>query len=118
MLLRHTIDGEVYNFQDIKTLLAKATPARAGDELAGIAAGSSVERVAAQMVLADLPLTVFLNDAIVPYETDEVTRLIFDTHERSAFAPVANLTVGGFRDVLLSHETTSESLAALAPGLT
>jgi len=116
--LRHSIDSITYTFSDLKDLLAKATPARAGDELAGIAARSSVERVAAQMVLADLPLTAFLNDAIVPYETDEVTRLIFDTHERSAFAPVANLTVGGFRDMLLSHETTSESLAALAPGLT
>lgn len=118
MRLRHSIDSITYTFSDLKDLLAKATPARAGDELAGIAARSSVERVAAQMVLADLPLTAFLNDAIVPYETDEVTRLIFDTHERSAFAPVANLTVGGFRDMLLSHEITSESLAALAPGLT
>jgi ethanolamine ammonia-lyase large subunit len=116
--LRHTIDSITYTFRDLKDLLARATPARAGDELAGIAARSSVERVAAQMVLADLPLTAFLSDAIVPYETDEVTRLIFDTHERSAFAPVASLTVGGFRDMLLSHETTSESLAALAPGLT
>ena len=118
MRLRHTIDSITYTFSDLKDLLAKATPARSGDELAGIAARSSVERVAAQMVLADLPMTAFLNDAIVPYETDEVTRLIFDTHERSAFAPVASLTVGGFRDMLLSHETTSESLAALAPGLT
>ena len=118
MRLRHTIDSITYTFSDLKDLLAKATPARSGDELAGIAARSSVERVAAQMVLADLPMTAFLNDAIVPYETDEVTRLIFDTHERSAFAPVAGLTVGGFRDMLLSHETTSESLAALAPGLT
>jgi ethanolamine ammonia-lyase large subunit len=116
--LRHTIDSITYTFRDLKDLLARATPARAGDELAGIAARSSVERVAAQMVLADLPLTAFLSDAIVPYETDEVTRLIFDTHERFAFAPVASLTVGGFRDMLLSHETTSESLAALAPGLT
>jgi ethanolamine ammonia-lyase large subunit len=116
--LQHTIDGVGYNFRDLKDLLAKATPARAGDELAGVAARSAVERVAAQMVLADLSLTTFLNEAVVPYETDEVTRLIFDTHEWSAFAPVASLTVGGFRDMLLSHETTTESLAALAPGLT
>jgi ethanolamine ammonia-lyase large subunit len=116
--LQHTIDGVGYTFRDLKDLLAKATPARAGDELAGVAARSSVERVAAQMVLADVPLTAFLNEAVVPYETDEVTRLIFDTHEWSAFAPVASLTVGGFRDMLLSHETTTESLAALAPGLT
>jgi ethanolamine ammonia-lyase large subunit len=113
-----TIDGVTYGFRDLKDLLAKATPARAGDELAGIAARSSVERVAAQMALADLPLTAFLNEAVVPYESDEVTRLIFDTHDASAFAPVASLTVGGLRDWLLSYDATGESLAALAPGLT
>ncbi|MGD0446483.1 MAG: ethanolamine ammonia-lyase subunit EutB [Edaphobacter sp.] len=118
MALQHTIDSIRYGFRDLRDLLAKATPARAGDELAGIAARSSVERVAAQMALADLPLTAFLDEAVVPYETDEVTRLIFDTHEPSAFAPIASLTVGGFRDWLLSHETTSESVAALAPGVT
>ena len=118
MPLCHTIDSITYTFRDLKDLLAKATPARAGDELAGIAGRSSVERVAAQMVLADLPLTAFLNEAVVPYETDEVTRLIVDTHDRAAFAPVASLTVGGLRDMLLAHEPTSESLGALAPGLT
>jgi ethanolamine ammonia-lyase large subunit len=116
--LHHTIDGVSYTFRDLKDLLAKATPARAGDELAGIAARSSVERVAAQMTLADLPLTAFLNQAVVPYENDEVTRLIFDTHNRSAFAPIASLTVGGLRDKLLSYDTDTESLTALAPGLT
>ncbi|HMF64905.1 MAG TPA: ethanolamine ammonia-lyase subunit EutB [Edaphobacter sp.] len=118
MPLNHTIDGVTYIFRDLKDLLAKATPARAGDELAGIAARSSVERVAAQMALADLPLTSFLNEAIIPYETDEVTRLIVDSHNTSAFAPIASLTVGDFRDKLLSHDTTNESLIALAPGLT
>src|ERR1700680_2712348 len=83
--LHHTIDGVTYGFRDLKDLLAKATPARAGDELAGIAARSSVERVAAQMALADLPLTTFLNEAVVPYESDEVTRLIFDMHDCTAF---------------------------------
>jgi ethanolamine ammonia-lyase large subunit len=118
VLLHHIIDGVTYNFRDLKDLLAKATPARSGDELAGIAACSSVERVAAQMALADLPLTAFLNEAVVPYETDEVTRLIVDTHDAAAFAPIASLTVGGFRDKLLSHEATTEFLAALAPGVT
>ena len=118
MPLNHTIDGVTYTFRDLKDLLAKATPVRAGDELAGIAARSSVERVAAQMTLADLPLTSFLNEAIIPYETDEVTRLIFDSHNTSAFAPIASLTVGDFRDKLLSHDTMNESLIALAPGLT
>jgi ethanolamine ammonia-lyase large subunit len=116
--LHHTIDGVSYTFRDLKDLLAKATPPRAGDELAGIAARSAVERVAAQMTLADLPLTAFLNEALIPYETDEVTRLILDTHEPSAFAPIASLTVGALRDHLLSHEATTESLADLAPGLT
>jgi ethanolamine ammonia-lyase large subunit len=114
----HTIDGVTFAFRDLKDLLAKATPARAGDELAGIASRSSVERVAAQMALADLPLTAFLNEAVVPYESDEVTRLIFDAHDLSAFAPVASLTVGGLRDWLLSSDVTAEALAALAPGLT
>jgi ethanolamine ammonia-lyase large subunit len=118
VLLRHSIDGVTYTFDSLKDLLAKATPARSGDELAGIAACSSVERVAAQMTLADLPLAVFLKEPLIPYESDEVTRLIFDTHDASAFAPIASLTVGEFRDALLSYETTTESLASLAPGLT
>ena len=118
MPLQHTIDSITYTFRDLRDLLAKATPARAGDELAGIAARSSVERVAAQMALADLSLMTFLNEAVVPYETDEITRLIFDTHDNSAFASIASLTVGGLRDRLLSHEMTTESLAALTAGVT
>jgi ethanolamine ammonia-lyase large subunit len=116
--LRHTIDGVGYGFGDLKELLAKATPARSGDELAGVAAGTAVERVAAQMALADLPLTAFLNEAVVPYEDDEVTRLILDTHEAGAFAAVASLTVGGLRDALLSEAATGDWLDGLAAGLT
>jgi ethanolamine ammonia-lyase large subunit len=118
LLLHHTIDSVTYSFRDLKDLLAKATPARSGDELAGVAAKSSVERVAAQMTLADLSLSVFLAEAIVPYESDEVTRLIFDSHDTTAFAPIASLTVGGFRDWLLSEEATTEVLSAVSPGLT
>jgi ethanolamine ammonia-lyase large subunit len=118
MLLRHSIDGVTYSFDGLKDLLAKASAARSGDELAGIAARTSVERVAAQMTLADLRLAVFLEEPIIPYEIDEVTRLIFDTHDASAFASVAHLTVAGFRDMLLSDETTPETLQSLAPGLT
>jgi ethanolamine ammonia-lyase large subunit len=113
-----TLGGTRYAFADLRSLLARASPARSGDVLAGIAAGSAEERVAAQMALADLPLTVFLADAVVAYEDDEVTRLILDTHDAPAFAPVAHLTVGGLRDWLLSDAATSEVLAALAPGLT
>ncbi len=118
MLLRHSIDGVTYTFDSLKDLLAKATPLRSGDELAGIAARTSVERIAAQMALADLPLAVFLKESVIPFEVDEVTRLIFDSHDAFAFAPIASLTVGEFRDALLSHETTTETLASLAPGLT
>jgi ethanolamine ammonia-lyase large subunit len=117
MLLRHSIDGVTYNFDSLKDLLAKATSARSGDELAGIAASTSVERVAARMALANLPLAAFLEEPIIPYEADEVTRLIFDTHDASAFASVAHLTVGGFRDFLLSDEASAESLQSLATGL-
>lgn len=105
-------------FPDLRTLMAKATPPRSGDVLAGVAAGSAEERVAAQMALADLPLATFLNEAVVPYEADEVTRLILDGHDAEAFAPVASLTVGDLRDRLLSDRTDAAVLAALAPGLT
>jgi ethanolamine ammonia-lyase large subunit len=107
-----------YVFPDLKSLLAKASPLRSGDQLAGIAAESGEERVAAQFALADLPLAAFLNEPVIAYETDEVTRLIIDRHDRAAFAPIAHLTVGGFRDWLLSDATTSAVLFALAPGVT
>ncbi len=115
---RTTIGNVVYHFEDLKTVLAKASPARSGDDLAGISAGSAEERVAAQMALSDLPLKTFLAEQVIPYESDEVTRLIVDGHDSAAFAPVAHLTVGEFRDWLLSEQATGEVLAALAPGLT
>ncbi len=114
----HTVGSSRYTFRDLKTLLAKATPHRSGDALAGIAAGSAEERVAAQMALADLPLAALLEAPVIPYEDDEVTRLIADSHDRDAFAPVAHLTVGGFRDWLLSYDCDAAALARLAPGLT
>jgi ethanolamine ammonia-lyase large subunit len=110
--------GTRYVFDDLKTLLAKATPARSGDELAGIAAASATERAAACIALADVPLDVFVTEPIIPYESDEVTRLIFDTHDGAAFAPIRHLTVGGFRDWLLDPRATGDVLAALAPGIT
>jgi ethanolamine ammonia-lyase large subunit len=113
-----TIGARRYVFADLKSLLAKASPLRSGDQLAGVTAATGEERVAAQYALADLPLAAFLNETVVPYETDEVTRLIVDTHDRAAFAPVSHLTVGGFRDWLLSDATTTAVLAALAPGIT
>ncbi len=118
MAYRSTVAGRTWAFPDLKTLLARATPRRSGDELAGIAAASDEERIAARYALADLPLSTFLHEALVPYEDDEVTRLIVDTHDAAAFAPVAHLTVGGLRDWLLSHAATPQVLAALAPGLT
>jgi ethanolamine ammonia-lyase large subunit len=113
-----TIGSERYVFPDLVTVLAKASPLRSGDVLAGIAAQSGEERVAAQYALADLPLATFLNEPTVPYETDEVTRLIVDTHDPAALAPVAHVTVGGLRDWLLSDAATTEALAGLANGIT
>ena len=117
-MYRTTIGTHGYVFDDLKTLMAKASPPRSGDQLAGLAAESRGERVAAQFALADLPLTEFLQQPVVPYDNDAVTRLIVDTHDRAAFAPIAHLTVGGFRDWLLGDETTEHVLAALAPGVT
>jgi ethanolamine ammonia-lyase large subunit len=113
-----TINNARWTFADLKTLLGKASPARSGDALAGLAASSAIERVAAQMALADLPLKEFLNVAVIPYEDDEVSRLIFDSHDRAAFAAVSHLSVGGFREWLLDERTTTADLARLAPGLT
>jgi ethanolamine ammonia-lyase large subunit len=114
----HTIRTTRYAWPDLRTLLAKASPLRAGDQLAGLAAETAAERVAAQMALADTPLLAFLNQAVVPYEQDEVTRLIVDGHDARAMEPVRSLTVGEFRDWLLAYETTTEMLTGLAPGLT
>ncbi|MCW5663315.1 MAG: ethanolamine ammonia-lyase subunit EutB [Piscinibacter sp.] len=118
MAYAHTVGVTRHVFDDLRTLMARATPLRSGDELAGIAARSAEERVAAQKALADLPLATFLNEAVVPYEIDEVTRLIIDTHDAAAFAPVAHLSVGSFRDWLLSDAVDGTMLAELAPGLT
>ena len=118
MEFAHTIGNIRYRFSDLRELLAKATPLRSGDALAGLAADSAEERVAAQYALADVPLAHFLDEQVVPYEADEVTRLIVDTHDAQAFAPVHSLTVGELRDWLLSDEATGGQLAALAPGLT
>jgi ethanolamine ammonia-lyase large subunit len=115
---RHTIGRQTYGFHDLKDLMAKATPLRSGDVLAGVAADSAQERAAAQMALAAVPLRTFLNEALVPYESDEVTRLILDSHDAQAFAPIAHLTVGDFRNWLLSDAANTAALQALAPGIT
>ncbi|WP_428414661.1 ethanolamine ammonia-lyase subunit EutB [Methylibium sp.] len=118
MAYAHSIGPRRYSFDDLRTLMARASPARSGDELAGVAARSSEERAAAQIALAALPLKTFLNDALVPYEDDEVTRLILDGHDAVAFAPLAHLTVGDLRDWLLSDAVDGDTLRAVAPGLT
>ena len=118
MAFQQSVGGVRYQFDTLAALLAKATPARAGDELAGIAAGSAQERVAAQMALADVPLQVFLDEPLIPYEADEVTRLIFDRAlGAEALEPVLSLTVGEFRNFLLSEEATGPRLESLAPVL-
>lgn len=118
MSYHHTVRQTTYCFPDLKTLLAKATPLRSGDQLAGLSAQTAEERVAAQMALADLPLTTFLNEAVVPYETDEVTRLILDKHDAVAFAPIRHLTVGDFRNYLLAGQTDATALQHIQKGLT
>jgi ethanolamine ammonia-lyase large subunit len=117
-MFSHTVGGTRHRFGSLADLLARASPARSGDALAGVAAESAEQRVAAQMPLADVPLRTFLSECVIPYEDDEVTRLIVDTHDAAAFAPIAHLTVGGFRDWLLAHETDADVLAAAAPGIT
>jgi len=114
----HMVGSRTYQFRDLKDLLAKATPARSGDYLAGLGAASAEERVAAQMTLAALPLTTFVNESVIPYEQDEVTRLIVDTHDAAAFAPIAHLTVGDFRNWLLGDQVDAAALTALSPGIT
>ncbi|HBI71044.1 MAG TPA: ethanolamine ammonia lyase large subunit, partial [Massilia sp.] len=116
--ITHQVGSRSYAFADLRELLAKATPARSGDYLVGVAAGTGEERVAAQMALAELPLTTFLNEAVVPYETDEVTRLIVDGVDAAAFAQIRHLTVGDFRDWLLGDEADAARLAQIAPGIT
>ncbi|TWV93677.1 ethanolamine ammonia-lyase subunit EutB [Chitinophaga pinensis] len=118
MSYQHTIQHKRYQFADLRTLLAKATPFRSGDALAGLAADTYEERVAAQMTLADVPLKTFLQEAIIPYEEDEITRLIIDTHDQTAFAPVSHFTVGELRDWLLSDAADTSTLQQLSRGLT
>jgi ethanolamine ammonia-lyase large subunit len=115
---RQSTGTTTWAFDDLKAVMAKATPLRSGDVLGGVAASCAEESVAARMVLADLPLATFLAEPLLPYEADEVTRLICDAHAAAAFAPIASLTVGEFREFLLAETTTTETLAALAPGVT
>src|SRR4249920_800222 len=118
MVYRQIINTTSYAFGDLRDLLAKASPPRSGDRLAGVAADSAEQMIAARMALADVPLKLFLNEAVIPYEDDEVTRLILDSHDAQAFASISSLTVGGFRDWLLSDVTTSETLVKLSRGIT
>jgi ethanolamine ammonia-lyase large subunit len=118
MSYKHIVAQQQYVFPDLKTLMAKATPLRSGDELAGIAAHDATERVAAQITLADVPLKNFLNEALIDYDADEITRLILDEHHTDLFIPISHFTVGDFRNWLLSADATTEKLQNLALGLT
>ncbi|KAB8311244.1 ethanolamine ammonia-lyase subunit EutB [Rouxiella chamberiensis] len=117
-MFQTTLSHRRYQFADLRELMAKASPARSGDYLAEVAAASAEERMAAKMALAEIPLKTFLQQLLVPYEEDEVTRLIIDTHDVTAFAAISHLTVGDFRDWLLSEKTDSFTLAAVAKGIT
>jgi ethanolamine ammonia-lyase large subunit len=118
VIYKHTYGGVVWQFDDLRTLLAKASPQRSGDLLAGLVSASEQERMVARIALAEVPLTRFLDEALVPYEKDEVTRLIFDTQDRVAFGQIAGLTVGEFRDWLLGPDATTEILTTVSPGIT
>ena len=118
MAYRHTLDATTYVFDDLRDLLAKATPPRSGDRLAGIGAESAAQMIAARIALSDVPLKQFLQETVVPYEDDEVTRLIVDTHDAPAFAAISSLTVGAFRDWLLSEAATGDVLKKVSRGIT
>ena len=118
MIYRHAIAAHSYVFDDLRDLMAKATPPRSGDRLAGVAADSAEQMIAARMALADVPLKQFLEETVVPYEDDDVTRLIIDSHDAPAFAAISSLTVGAFRDWLLSDAATPATLAQAARGIT
>jgi len=118
MVYRHTIDATTYVFDNLRDLMAKATPPRSGDRLAGVAADSAEQMIAARIALSDVPLKQFLHEAVIAYEDDEITRLIIDTHDASAFAGVASLTVGSLRDWLLSDAASTEVLNNLSRGIT
>jgi ethanolamine ammonia-lyase large subunit len=118
MPYRHTVGPRNWQFADLRELLAKASPERSGDRLAGVAAGSAVERMAARMCLAEVPLARFLEEPVIPYEQDEVTRLIIDGHDAAAFREIGHLSVGEFRDWLLSDAADEAALARLRPAIT
>jgi ethanolamine ammonia-lyase large subunit len=118
MIYRHAIAAHSYVFDDLRDLLAKATPLRSGDRLAGVAAGTAEEMIAARMALADVPLKQFLQETVVPYEDDEITRLIIDSHDAATFAAISSLTTGAFRDWLLSDAATPATLAQIARAVT
>ena len=118
MAYKTLIGHQHYVFNDLKTLMAKATPLRSGDQLAGVAAENATERVAAQMALADVPLKQFLTEVLISYEQDEISRLIIDEHRSDLFAPISHFTVGDFRNWLLSEDATTQKLQQLALGLT
>ena len=117
-MYRKTVKNHGYSFENLATLMAKATPLRSGDQLAGVSARTYEERVAAQLALADLPLITFLSEHLIPYEQDEVTRLIIDTHDKEAFVPIKSLTVGDFRNWLLSDKADSVTLQKISKGIT
>ncbi len=118
MAYTYNVGVQQYRFKDLKEVMAKATPARSGDYLAGVAAETYAERMAARMCLATIPLKTFLQEVLIPYETDEVTRLIIDTHDKQAFAEISHLTVADFRDWLLSDAADSATLQRVAKGIT
>src|SRR3954453_8158075 len=118
MIYRNAIAAHTYVFDVLRDLLANATPPRSGDRLAGLAADTAEQMIAARMALADVPLKQFLQETVVPYEDDDVTRLIIDSHDAPAFAAISSMTVGAFRDWLLSDAATPATLTKVARAIT
>ena len=118
MTYEHSVGAQTYHFGSLKVVMGKASPVRSGDFLAGVAAETYAERMAARMCLAEIPLKQFLEELLIPYESDEVSRLIIDSHDQKSFAEISHFTVGDFRDWLLSDEADSATLKRIASGVT
>ena len=118
MLLRTKLFGETYEFRDLKDLLAKANEEKSGDQQAGIAAKTAAERVAARLVLAEVPLSALRENPVVPYDEDEVTRVIDDAVNETIYSEIKNWTVGEFREWILNNNTTSEMIHRISNALT
>ncbi|HJQ13588.1 MAG TPA: ethanolamine ammonia-lyase subunit EutB, partial [Anaerolineales bacterium] len=118
MLLRTKLHGKTYEFPDIRLLMGKANEEKSGDRLAGVGAETAAERVAAKLVLAEVPLWVLHDNPAVPYEQDEITRLIMDAVDPAIYDEIKDRTVGEFREWILADTTSADMIRRVSNGLT